>query len=438
MPNPFTTRATEHIPSIEGFLSVVTPDPLSQYFRKYAEDGRLFQKLIFVNGTPGSGKTTMARLLNFSTLATLVRGARNENYKAIISTLNACSILQSGKIRIASCRIPLESDFQELWHLPYRETVRNDLLMRLIQARAAMSWFSQFERASVDLEQVSIHVRENFEELAEFFGGLQARSIQARAREVEKAIYSILGALIAPPEAEIEEQFSKPYRLFDGLVSFEIPPRTAQQLFVEESLTPLIILDDAHYLHPDQLRVLKQGLMKREVRIARWIFSRLDVLQPQELFESISAEQNETGSDIPGTTSGRDYVPIHLQSQSRTHARREFRNMAKKMGSKYIRLMESFRQNGIQDLQSILPETVDELGASYLATLEKGAGSLARKYNVGEQRFEEYRALVEEFAKKKNARLKSKTISTASRTGRDPTSRPSSRTSARRSPGSLA
>lgn len=401
MPNPFTTRATEHIPSIEGFLSVVTPDPLSQYFQKYAEDNRLFQKLVFVNGTPGSGKTTMARLLDFSTLATLVRGARNENYKTLISTLNKCSILRSGRIRIASCRIPLESDFQELWHLPYRETVRNDLLMRLIQARAVLSWFSQFERASIELEHVKVRVRDNFEELAEFFGGLEAPSIRSRAHEVEKSIYGLLGALVAPPEPEIEEQFSTPFRLFDGLVSIEIPPHRAQELFVEESLTPLIILDDAHCLHADQLRVLKQGLMKREVQIARWIFSRLDVLHPQELFEAISAEQIEAGSDIPGTTSGRDYVPIHLQSQNRKHARREFRSMAKKMGSKYIQLMESFRQNGIQDLQSILPETVDELGASYLSTLEKGVRSLAKKHKVGQERFEEYRVLVEEFAQKK-------------------------------------
>ena len=401
MPNPFATRATEHIPSTEGFLTVVTADPLAQYFKKYAEDNRLFQKLICVNGTPGSGKTTMARLLDFATLSTLMQGAGNENYKAIISTLNACSFLRKGKVRVASCRIPLESDFQELWQLPYSVAVRNELLMRLIQARAALGWLSQFERASIALDQVRIRVRENFEDLASFFGGVEAPSILLRAREVEKAIYGILGALIAPPETEIEERFVAPYKLFDCLVSFEIPTGTAERIGLEESIAPLIILDDAHCLHVDQLHVLKEKLTKREVRISRWILSRLDVLQPQELFESISAEQRDGGSEMPGTTSGRDHVTVNLQNCDRSRARREFRAFARRMGGKYIRFMEAFQQNGIQDLDSILPRNVEQLAESNLAKLEKSTKSVAKRFRVGVSRYRQYEEMVDLFAVKK-------------------------------------
>ena len=73
MSNPFEKRATEYLRDDEAFLSVVTPAPLFSYFEPKAKDGVLFDRLVVVVGSPGSGKTTIATLLQFRTLETLRR-----------------------------------------------------------------------------------------------------------------------------------------------------------------------------------------------------------------------------------------------------------------------------------------------------------------------------------------------------------------------------
>src|SRR5215472_14244459 len=68
MANPFEKRATEYLRDDEAFLAVVTPEPLATFFQKPAQEGRLYDRLTMIIGTPGSGKTTLARLFQFTTL----------------------------------------------------------------------------------------------------------------------------------------------------------------------------------------------------------------------------------------------------------------------------------------------------------------------------------------------------------------------------------
>ena len=68
MANPFEKRATEYLRDDEAFLAVVTPEPLATFLQKPAKEGRLYDRLAMIIGTPGSGKTTLARLFQFSTL----------------------------------------------------------------------------------------------------------------------------------------------------------------------------------------------------------------------------------------------------------------------------------------------------------------------------------------------------------------------------------
>jgi hypothetical protein len=80
MPNPFANRATEWMRSnTEAFLSIVTPDPVLHYFQPHAEQDRMYQRLVMIHGTPGSGKTTIAKLFELVSLATLMRSTDNDN-----------------------------------------------------------------------------------------------------------------------------------------------------------------------------------------------------------------------------------------------------------------------------------------------------------------------------------------------------------------------
>ena len=72
MANPFEKRATEYLRDDEAFLAVITPEPLATFLQKPAEEERLYDRLAVIIGTPGSGKTTLARLFQFTNAEHLV------------------------------------------------------------------------------------------------------------------------------------------------------------------------------------------------------------------------------------------------------------------------------------------------------------------------------------------------------------------------------
>jgi hypothetical protein len=97
MPNPFEKRATEYLRDDEAFLTVVTPEPLATFFQKPAREGRLYDRLAMIS----SGKTTLARLFQFSTIQTLLRNRGINTYKPLIDTLTACDAID---VRGPDCR----------------------------------------------------------------------------------------------------------------------------------------------------------------------------------------------------------------------------------------------------------------------------------------------------------------------------------------------
>ena len=395
MPNPFATRATEFVRNVEAFLSMVSADPVVYFLHPHAKDDGLFRRLVTIQGTPGSGKTTIAKLFEFSALATLLSRAELEGYSDLVSALQGCGALGSGAIRVLACRLPLESDYQEIWHLPYSEKVKTDMLQRLIQARAVLAWFTQLQRVGISAQSVLLEPRENCGDLLAFVGGQKGLSVLNRAREVEAAVYGVIGALIPPPETAIEAKFRDPFRLFDSLETIRLDKAATEQAQTAEHLWPLVILDDAHFLHAPQLQSLNQWLIRRELKVARWILSRLDVQQPSEVFASFGEEKS---ADVPGITTGRDFIPINLQSAKRAEGRRAFRAMARKMSQKYLRQMEIFRQNDLTDLEKLLPERIEPLPPSSLDKLKQSVNAIAGRLKIRNERLAELTELVESYS----------------------------------------
>jgi len=88
MANPFEKRATEYLREDEaGFLSLVSPEPLRTYLETAAERGQLYDMLVRIIGTPGSGKTTMATLLEARMVETALAEREKEEHREIIRAL---------------------------------------------------------------------------------------------------------------------------------------------------------------------------------------------------------------------------------------------------------------------------------------------------------------------------------------------------------------
>jgi hypothetical protein len=395
MANPFTTRATEFVKSNEAFLSLVTPDPISFFLEPYAQDNGLYRRLVSIQGQPGSGKTTIARMFEFSTLAALLRGGENETYSELIGPLQKCGAVKEGQAQIIGCRLPLESDYRELWQLPYSEIIRTELLSRLIQARSILAWFSQLKKLEIKIEDISFEVRDGNYAALTFIGGSAGPGILERAKRIEAAIYSIVGSLLPPSEADIDSRISDPYRPFDILDHIRISDSASQIACSNTQLRPLVILDDVHFLHPAQLIQLKQWLVRRELNLGRWMLSRLDVLQPKELFDSIASE--DVDIDMPGITAERDIIPINLQSPNRKEGRKNFRGMTREMSKKYLRQIKIFEQSSITSLETILPESTDSIAPSNLLELRQSIKTAAKRLHVSDERLDEFDKMSAEF-----------------------------------------
>ena len=377
MANPFEKRATEYLRDDEAFLAVVTPEPLATFFQKPAKEGRLYDRLAMIIGTPGSGKTTLARLFQFSTLTTLLRNRGLNTYKALIDTLTACGAIEDERPTVIGGRLPLEAEYREFWEFPYPEDLKTGLMIALLQARTVLTWLRNIQAAGIPLDHVEIIPRAEADAALTAIGGTHGPALLTRAREVELAIYKISAALMPPDIEDIDREAAAVYRPFDVIESFRVTD--GEQAL---HLRPLVIFDDAHSLHPTQLAALRRWLTRREMKVARWVLTRLDALTPGDvLLDKIAAPEE------PGLKHTREITDIWMQSSDdRAGQRRAFRKMAKDMAGRYLSQMEVFNRRRLHNLGDLLATAPETIPPGKRDRLAQQVEVLQHRYSVSAER----------------------------------------------------
>jgi hypothetical protein len=256
--NPFHRRATEQLRDDEAFLSIVSPQPLTYFLKRPADQGTLYDRLVLVRGTPGSGKTTLARLFEFSALSAVLRSTGSTEYESVAGALVQCGAIKDGLPTVVGCRLPMETDYRDFWEFPYSEALRSGLLFTFIQARAVLAWFRHLQAAGIADSEISIVARMDSGTALETIGGSSGASVAQKARQVERAIYDVVGALVAPKESDLVPSVTGTYRPFDVIDRIQITSPTLTRGKTLQ-LTPLVILDDAHWLHPTQFEAVRHS-----------------------------------------------------------------------------------------------------------------------------------------------------------------------------------
>ncbi len=328
-------------------------------------------------GTPGSGKTTLARLFQFSTLQTLLRNTDRATYKPLIDTLTECGAIEDRLPQIVGGRLPLEAEYREFWEFPYPADLKTSLMIALLQARTVLAWLRNIQATGILLEDVEILPRADADAALAAIGGKDGTSLHERARQVELAIYKIAAALIPPDIGSIDADAAAAYRPFDVIESFRISDGDATI-----TLKPLVIFDDAHSLHPEQFVALQRWLVKREIRVARWILTRLDALAPADVLLEKPAQVSDAG--LKHT---REITDIWMQGyKDRGFERRNFRKMASGMASRYLSQMDVFNRRGIKNLADILATAPERVPTGKLRQLIERVGTLQQKLGVSDER----------------------------------------------------
>jgi hypothetical protein len=396
--NPFEKRASEYFRNEDAFLSVVSPQPLTIYLKPHARSDRLYDRLVLMRGAPGSGKTTIAQLFEYQRIATLLKHATNTAYKPLLAALAECRAVIDGRPAVLGCRLPLESGYRDVWQFPYSDELKTGLLTTLLQARAVLGWMRNLESGGVSLDGVTMVPRDGGSAATEAIGGTSGQALLTRARAVERELYNIAAALIPPPLEAVEDSTIGAYRPFDVIGSFEIRVNTEEGESVL-SLRPLVMLDDAQTLHPQQFLALQGWLARREPRVGRWVLSWLDVVSPEEAFRAGRVAPGER-PDQPGVSSGRDVTQIFLQSgyTERKKERAAFRKTAKDMADRYLVQTPGLAERGLRRFESLLSTAMTGISAARLAELTRAVERDQRTYRVTGQRRKTLEGAVAEYA----------------------------------------
>ncbi len=262
MENPFLSRAAELLRDDEAFLAVVSPEPITHHLKKSGEAGILYDRLVLIRGTPGSGKTTMARVFEYPTLFTLLRNKSSTGYKELHAALSECRAIKDEEPLILGCRLPMESDYRDFWEFPYRDEVKTNLMISLLQARTVLGWFRHLLVSGISADQVEVVTRPESHALLDTIGGVRGESVIARAADVENRIYKVITALVPPDVSVLSQDIGSSYRPFDHIERIRVPIFQGTEATTRD-LIPLAIFDDAHELHPAQFQAMEQFLVRR-------------------------------------------------------------------------------------------------------------------------------------------------------------------------------
>lgn len=351
MDNPFKKRRTELITDRRTLLSLVSPVPIEEFFRAYKTG--LIDKLAMVVGTPGCGKTTIAQVVEFESLFTLCQVSATPINKDLVDVLTINGLIKEGLPTILGHRLAMSTNFRDIWELPYSEQTRTALLRAFVQSKAVLGWFSQLDAMSIPTTDIEIVMGANAESVIAVTGADDPAAFRQYAREIELAIFRIVTSLVPPDEHEMANSFlNTSYDVFEVLSGFRIQkwPNAADS--VSALLRPMMVVDDAHELHPTQFLQLRDWLKSKAMGVSRWLMCRPDVVSPEDYRDALAKDAVSEEDMSPGSTQGRDYL-IKLMQLGPSKEKR-FKPIALDIANRYIAGIPEFGRRGLRDMRPML------------------------------------------------------------------------------------
>jgi hypothetical protein len=274
MYNPFRKRASENLPNSDAFLPLVSHAPVEYILQNHSGDD-LLGKLAFLLGTPGSGKTTFGRLFEFESLMTLHHMVTNPSFKNLAKVLSDFGAISESGPSILAARLPMDAEYREIWELPYDESVKRGLFLNLLQSRCVLTWCNALSDQSVADNAIEIITTRQSPGALGNIGGNSFEELRSNAIELESAVYDVIHALVPRSANQIATMLTRPYDPLSCITGLAVKLDHADNTVT--FLKPMLIVDDAHELHSSQFSSLTDFLIRRDLKMARWVLTRYDI-----------------------------------------------------------------------------------------------------------------------------------------------------------------
>lgn len=363
MTNPFQKRASEFQRSDTEFLITLAPELFRNALDSSRDSQRLLSHTTVFSAPPGTGKTTMARFFQYTTLRRLqelVRRENDESYKELHQFAEERGFIRDGEVTVCGARVSMERDYRELSMLGYSPERANDVMISLLSARAVLVWKQMFVDSRVPPERVHIKPTAQGGVRLDRMGATSLDSLARRAAEVEAIIYEATARFIPPSEQELLSKLEESFFPLLAIEAFIVEGQS-------EPITPLLMIDDAHWIDKAQHDELMNHLTLREVVMGRWVFQRMEALNVDEtLLWGAGVASTAT------TKRGRDYEDIRLTQalyEQRGPARIRFRRAAEAVSRRYIRYLPDLTRHGVRSLNGLkekvepTPQQVEQVAA---------------------------------------------------------------------------
>ena len=335
----------------------------------------------------------MSKIIEYRIMEAVVRDPANPRARELAAAYTSLKFLDSmGRPAVCAVRLPMESEYREYWQLPYDDAVKARLGLSMIQARTILAILRQLTAdGRRTLSDIKFVLRDDADAAIESIGGPTTEGIRERAKEIERAIYQLSASLVPPTLEQVDPLILTPYRPFDVIQEV-----TATWNSTRTTLRPILILDDAHTLHPDQFELIFRDLARREMKIGRWVMMRLDRLAPKTVLGI-----NDI-NEFPEIKPTRDYLVIRMQTtgpNQRMADRRAFRSLASDMADRYLQLVKSLSDRQVTSFRILLSEAVPTIAPSEAQKLEAAINKDRISLGISHDRTALIAGLVERYSK---------------------------------------
>jgi hypothetical protein len=349
MPNPFQQRASEFQRNESEFLATLTPSLFRMTLDHYDDPQELLAKTVVLTAPPGSGKTTMARFFQYTTLRRLleqVQRTSDRTYEELLDFATERGFIRDGRVVVCGVRISLERDYRELALIGYSLQRSHELMLSLLGARAVLAWRQAFVDAGISATDVVVVPTALGEARLDHLGGNRLDALVERAKQVEAIIYKLTASFIPPTEDELLQQLGGPYYPLLAIDGFQLPGE-------EEPLRPLLMIDDAHWADRAQHQVLMSHLTSREVGMARWMLQRMEALDLKDALIWGQASSVAATGNIQRHRTVVDIRMTQAPEDKRGAVRRKFRRAAAEIAARYMTHIPDLSRNGVTSLAGL-------------------------------------------------------------------------------------